>query len=144
MDKEKAVIRHPEMNTYNKIQFRVRAVLGFHEFPDLHKQISEELGRRGLLHKPFPLPSSLLLDPNILTSDGFASPAEKTNVPMWRDRSVGRELQRGMVDVAKRRLFEFNMVDAVCNGTKSLFVNGATWAAFARVCNRGEALPQPR
>ena len=134
LDKEKAAIRHPEMNNYNKIQLRVRAVLGFHEFADLHKQISEELGRRGLLHKPFPLPSSLLLDPNILTSDGFVSPAEKTNVPLWRDGAVGRELQKGMVEVARRRLFEFNMAESVCNGTKSLFANGAAWSAFARVC----------
>ena len=134
LDKEKAVIHHPEMNTYNKIQMRVRAVLGFHEFRDLHKQISEELGRQGLLHKPFPLTSSLLLDPNICTSEGFTTPAEKANVPLWRDGSQGRELQKAMVDVAKRRLFEFGMVEAVCNGTKSLFVNGATWAAFARVC----------
>ena len=134
LDKNKADIRHPEMNNYNKIQLRVRAVLGFHEFEDLHKQISEELGRRGALHKQFPLPSSLLLDPNILTSDGFSTPAEKTNVPMWRDGSAGRELQKAMVTVAKRRLFEFGMVDAICSGTKTLFANGATWAAFARVC----------
>ena len=134
LDKVKAEVRHPEMNTYNKIQLRVRAVLGFHEFEELHKQISEELGRRGLLNKPFPLPSSLLLDPNILTAEGFLTPAEKTNVPMWRDGTAGRELQKAMITVAKRRLFEFGMVDAVCSGTKALFASGQTWAAFARVC----------
>ena len=100
LDKVKAEIFHPEMNTYNKIQLRVRAVLGFHEFDDLHRLISQELGARGLLHKAFPLPSGLLLDPSILTSDGFMTPAEKSNVPLWRDGSVGRELQKGMVEVA--------------------------------------------
>ena len=134
LDKERAVIHHPEMNTYNKIQLRVRAVLGFHEFDDLHMSICQELGRRGLMHKPFPLTSALLLDPNILTSDGFTQPAEKTNVPMWRDGCAGRELQKAMVTVAKRRLFEFNLVDSVCAGTKALFSTGAAWAAFARVC----------
>ena len=133
LDKERAAIQHPEMNNYNKVQLRVRAVLGFHEFPLLHKSISEELGRRGLMHKAFPLPSSLLLDPNILTSDGFSSPSEKTNVPMWRDGASGRELQIAMVEVAKCRLFEYNMVESVCNGTKPLFANGLLWAAFARI-----------
>ena len=77
MGQQKAFIAHPEMNSYNKVQLRVRAVLGFHEFPSLHKCISEELGRRGLMHKPFPVPSTRLLDPNILTSDGVQPPLRR-------------------------------------------------------------------
>ena len=46
-----------------------------------------QVGRKGLAHKPFPLPSFLLLDSNILTSDALASKGEKdTVVPPFPNR----------------------------------------------------------
>ena len=72
----KCAVAHPEMNSYNKVQLRVRAGLGFHEFHALHELIFEELGRKVLMHKPFPLLSSLRLDPSFLTPHGFAAPVE--------------------------------------------------------------------
>ena len=85
MDSNKCAIAHPEMNSYNKVQLRVPAVLGFLEFDTLHKLVSEELGRIGSMHKPFPLPSLLHLDPHILTSDRFALPAKKINAPLLQN-----------------------------------------------------------
>ena len=82
------------MPNYTKIVLRVRAVNGFHEFLSLHHDITEELGRKGLSHKQFPLTAALLLDPHILTSETFAGP-ENNSVPQWHDGTSGRELQQG-------------------------------------------------
>ena len=41
-------------------------------------------GREGLANRPFPLRTSVLMDPRILTSDAFAG-LEKQAVPAWRD-----------------------------------------------------------
>ena len=68
---------HPEMSSYTKIVLRVRAVNGFHEFLSLHHDINAGLCRKGLSHEQFPLTPALLLDPHILTSEGFAG-FEKT------------------------------------------------------------------
>ena len=132
LDDKKAKIEHPEMNTYNKVNLRVRAVLGFYEYEALHEQITGELGRRGLLHRPFPLTSSLLLDPNILTSAAFSG-AEKANVPIWRDGNQGRDLQKAMVEVARARLVDFEVLDSWMSGSKALFSSGSAWAAYARL-----------
>ena len=129
LDDKKAKICHPEMNSYAKVVLRVRAVNGFHEFKTLHELISEELGRRGLLNKAFPFSPTLLLDQNILTSDAFSG-NEKSAVPTWRDGAAGRELQKGMVEVARRRLFDH---DQISSG-KMAFVSGTNWVAFTRLC----------
>ena len=134
LDSQKAAIAHPDMKTYNTVQTRVRAVLGFHEFEEIHQTITAELGLRGHLHKAFPLTGTLLLDSNILTSDGFVTQAEKQNVPQWRDGAAGRLLQKAMVVVAKSRLFDFDLLDPICNSSKVLFVNGLAWTSFARIC----------
>ena len=131
LEDKRAKINHPEMSTYAKVVLRVRAVLGFHEFHALHKEVNEEIGRKGLAHKPFPLTPALLLDPNILTSDAFTG-SEKNSVPQWRDGAAGRELQKAMVDVARRRLFEFDMASVVASGGKMAFASGVHWVAFAR------------
>ena len=132
LEDKKAKIMHPEMFNYLKVVMRVRAVNGFHEFELIHQEITEEIGRRGLAHKPYPLTASLLLDPNILTSDAFAG-NEKNSVPQWRDGCAGRELQKAMVEVLRRRLFDHSMINTTTNGGKMVFANGSNWAAYARL-----------
>ena len=63
IEEHKVKVEHPEMNTYQRIQQRVRAVNGFKEWDLLHKLVIDELGKRGLAHKQCPLTSGLLLDP---------------------------------------------------------------------------------
>ena len=73
------------------------------------------LAVKGRSHKQPPPTPALLLDPHILTIEAFAS-LEKNAVPQRRDGSSGRELQKGMVAVARRRLFDHDMVTSVTNG----------------------------
>jgi hypothetical protein len=54
-------------------------------------------------------------------------------VPIWRDGAAGRELQKGMVEVARRRLFDYGCLEPCASSGKALFSNGASWAAFARL-----------
>ena len=56
-----------------------------------------------------------------LTQDG---------VPMWRDGVAGTNLQKGMVDVAHRRLFLHGGIDQ----GRPAFANGLAWASFTRLC----------
>ena len=51
-------------------------------------------------------------------------------VPMWRGGSAGKQLQKGMVEVAARRLFTYGVID---QHGKPAFSSGAVWAAFARL-----------
>ena len=151
------------MKDYKKVQARVRAVRGFHEWDGIHERIvqevvlvasrmaarifacycwvavalqplvcpkawqsivhsksvqfalpcpqtlasscCDEVGRRGLAHKPLPLSSHLLLDPNILTSDAFSAKGEKdwcqtaSNLRhmsgAWHGREFGQLVARG-------------------------------------------------
>ena len=99
--------------------------------------IFERMGKEGLSHKQFPLKAALLLSPDILTSTAFDRTAEKESVPSWRDGVRGAELQKSMVHVAARRYFDYGFSKA---DNKNLFVNGAHWAAFARVAPRVEEL----
>ncbi len=132
IDDNKIKISHPEMNSYQRVVQRVRAVNGFKEWDLLHHLVVEEMGRRGLAHKPCPLTSHLLLDPSIYTSDAFVTKSERENVPAWRDGAPGKELQTAMCEVARARLFDFGGIDSTT--TKAVFLNGAHWAAFARMC----------
>ena len=52
------------------------------------------------------------------------------SVPMWRDGLAGRTLQKSMVDVAARRLFQHGVLE---QHGKPVFSSGAAWAAFARL-----------
>ena len=51
-------------------------------------------------------------------------------VPMWRDGLAGRSLQKSMVDVAARRLFQHGVLD---QHGKAVFASGLAWAAFTRL-----------
>ncbi len=70
---------------------------------------------------------------NILTSDAFSAKGEKDAVPIWRDGAAGRELQKSMVEVCCKRLFEFGGLDQCIINGRAVFANGAAWAAFARL-----------
>jgi len=124
-------IEHPEMKSYQRVVQRVRAVVGFCAWEELH-EIWQEISRRGFANRPCPLTSALLLDPKILTSAGMANKAEADNVPLWRDGQRGKELQRAMVEVARTRLFEHKVIESL-QSTKSLFPSGHAWASFARL-----------
>ena len=82
IDDNKISIDHPEMRTYQRVVQRVRAVVGFGCWDELHKKIWQEMGMRGMGHKPCPLTSALLLDPQILSSAAFSSKVDKENIPM--------------------------------------------------------------
>lgn len=126
----KIQIQHPEMKRYQAIMQRVRAVAGFEYWDALHKTVWQEMGRRGLGHIPCPLTANLLLDQNIFNAAGFSSKAERENIPMWRDGAQGKVLQEAMVEVARARLFDHNVVSGV---QKALFSNGTQWTALARL-----------
>ena len=51
-------------------------------------------------------------------------------VPMWRDGSAGKQLQKVTVEVAVRRLFTYGVID---QHGKPAFSSGAVWAAFTRL-----------
>ena len=76
----KIIIQHPEMNRYQQVVQRVRAVAGFTFWDALHKQIWQEMGRMGLGHLVCPLTQALLLDSQIFTSEAFTR-GERDNVP---------------------------------------------------------------
>ena len=126
----KITIQHPEMTKYTQIVQRVRAVCGFSCLDALHKEIWQEMGRRGLGHLPCPLTSSLLLDPQIYHSEAFTK-AERDNIPMWRDGANGKVIQEAMVEVARCRLFDHNVLASGVQ--KALFSNGNQWTALARL-----------
>ena len=125
----KISIKHPEMVRYQQVVQRVRAVAGFEYWDLLHKQVWQEMGRKGLGHLPCPLTSALLLDPQIYTSEAFTK-SERDNIPMWRDGANGNVIQQAMVEVARCRLFDHNVVSGV---SKALFSSGSHWTAFARL-----------
>ncbi len=52
-------------------------------------------------------------------------------VPMWRDGVAGQSLQKGMVEVAARRLFQNGVLEP--HG-KAAFASGLAWASFTRIC----------
>ena len=135
IDDNKFQIDHLEMKTYARIVQRTRAVVGFELWDKLHKQIWQEMGRRGLGHKQCPFTSALLLDPAILSSKAFSSKGAKTtekdNIPMWRDGENAIKIQTAMVEVARARLFDHGTGEALFK--KSLFSSGQHWTAFARL-----------
>ena len=88
----KIIIQHPKMKRYPQVVQRVRAVAGFTFWDAIHKQIWQEMGRRGLGHLVCPLAQALLLDSHIFTSEAFTK-AERENIPMWRDGANGRAIQ---------------------------------------------------
>ena len=130
LDDNHVKIEHPEMNSYQRVVQRVRAINGFGEWNLLHKLVAEELGRRGFANKTFPLSQNLLMDPHILTSKAFTLKTDKDAVPLWRDGASGERLQKAMCEVAAARLFEWGGL----NSNKTIFSSGAHWAAFARFC----------
>ena len=132
IDDNKIQIEHPEMKSYQRVVQRVRAVVGFCAWEELHEVVLQELSRQGYANKPCPLTSALLLDPKILTAQAMATKSEQENVPLWRDGERGRELQQGMVEVARARLFDHKVLESM-QSTKSLFPNGHCWASFARL-----------
>jgi len=126
-----AVPAHPVMNSYPAIMLRLRFLKGFCEegIRGLHELIYERMGREGIADRPFPIPSSILMSADILTSSGFTTSGEKDKVPAWRDGALGASLQRRMADVAARRYFDHGGV----RSAKALFANAAAWPAFTRL-----------
>ena len=114
IEEHKVKVEHPEMNTYQRIQQRVRAVNGFKEWDLLHKLVIDELGKRGLAHKPCPLTSGLLLDPTGFCSDAFTRKSERENIPAWRDGAAAVDLQKAMCEVAHKRMFEYGFMENSC------------------------------
>lgn len=49
---------------------------------------------------------------------------------MWRDGAAGKALQKGMVEVAVRRIFSYGILE---QSGKVAFASGTAWAAFARL-----------
>ena len=107
IDDNKIKVEHPEMSSYQRIVRRVRAINGFKEWPLLHKLVIDELGKRGLAHKPCPLTSGLLLDPTGICSDALGIKSERENVPQWRDGAAAVDLQKAMCEVANKRMFDY-------------------------------------
>jgi len=130
-DMKDAVPAHPVMNSYPAIMIRLRFLKGFSDdaIRGLHELIYERMGREGIADKQFPIPSSILLSPDILTSSSFTTSGEKDKVPAWRDGALGASLQRRMADVAARRYFDHGGV----RSAKALFANAAAWPAFTRL-----------
>ena len=52
-------------------------------------------------------------------------------VPMWRDGAAGETLQKGLGEVAARRLFQYIVIE---QHGKAAFANGLAWASFTRLC----------
>ena len=127
----KVLIDHPEMKNYARVVARVRAVVGFTQWEELHKQVVQEMGRRGMGHKQCPLTSGLLLDPAILSAAAFSTKGEKENIPVWRSGENAAVIQSAMVEVARARLFDHGFHEERCK--KALFANGLHWTAFARI-----------
>jgi len=119
------------MNNYPAIMLRLRFLKGFSEdgLHGIHELLFERMGKEGIADKPFPIPSSLLMSPDILTSMGFSTSAEKGKVPAWRDGALGLAIQRRMPEVAARRYFDHGCV----RSAKPLFASAAAWPAFTRL-----------
>jgi hypothetical protein len=136
---QKVGTTHPQMRSYTELALRHRFIRGFSERARclLHSRITQEMGRRGLAHRAHPLTRSLLMDPAILCANAFHSTQEKDNVPAWRDGAAGEALQVRMAQVAADRYFKHDLWQTP---EKSLFANGAAWAAFAPGAPRGQPL----
>ena len=132
IDDNKIKVEHPEMSSYQRIVQRVRAINGFKEWPLLYTRVIDELGKRGLAHKPCPLTSGLLLDPTGFHSDAFVIKSERENVPQWRDGAAAVDLQKSMCEVANKRMFDYGFMDG--SSGKPLFPSGHCWASIARLC----------
>ena len=132
IEDHKIMIEHPEMKNYQRVVQRVRSVVGFSQWEQLHEVVVQELSRQGYAHKPCPLTSQLLLDTKILTSNAFQTKAEQENVPLWRDGQRGKDIHAAMVEVARARLFDHRVMESL-QSVKSLFPNGGAWASFARL-----------
>ena len=52
---------------------------------------------------------------------------------MWRDGAAGRELQKAMVEVACKRLFDVGALDQCVSSGRGAFSSGTAWAACARL-----------
>ena len=52
-------------------------------------------------------------------------------VPMWRDGAAGTNLQKGMVEVAALRLFDYNVIE---QHGRAAFASGSAWSSFTRLC----------
>ena len=77
IDDNKIKVEHPEMSPYQRIVQRVQAINALKEWPLVHKLVIDELGKRGLAHKPRPLTSGLLLDSTGFFSDAFGNKPER-------------------------------------------------------------------
>ena len=132
-DMQKVKIQHPEMNSYQRVVTRVRALIGFTAWDELHTQLVEEMGRQGYSNLPLPIPSTILLDPALLLSDAFANECDKKDIPLWRDGDLGRTLHKSMVEVARCRAFDWGYLSKK-GGSKALFTTANAWVAFARLC----------
>ena len=126
-------VQHPQLQTYDQIYLRVRAVLGFGEWELFHKLILEELGRNNMSHLPLPYTVGLLLDKNFYSSEAFSRKGDKDSVPLWLDGAQGKEMHKAMCEVFRRRLFDSGNLKQFTSGTKPVFKDGASWAAFARL-----------
>ena len=129
LEGNKITTMHPEMKTYKQIQSRVKALKGFAYFEKLHTEVNEEMGRRGLGHLPFPIPSNILLDVSILSTAAFTE-GERRTIPLYRDGVLADNLHKGMVEVARIRAFEYGFVSP--KGSKNLFATPAHWLACGR------------
>ena len=133
-----AVPAHPQMNSYSAIMLRQRFLKGFSEdgIRGLHELLYERMGKEGIADKPLPIPSTILMSPDILTSTAFSTSAEKDKVPAWRDGALGTALQRRMPDVAARRYFDHGGAKSA----KALFQSAMAWTSFTRLIDQIDQL----
>lgn len=126
-----AKLEHPSLAHYGALALRVRFLSGFDKdaLGLMRTLLFEEMGKRGMAHKKFPLHQTLLLAPDILTSQGFQRSKEKDAVPMWRDGAAGARLQADMVRAAASRYFDFKGEKS----EKPLFAAAAHWTALGRL-----------
>ena len=59
---------------------------------------------------------------------GLSHPGRRSDVA---GRSGRTNLQKGMVEVAARRLFEYGVIE---QHGKAVFVSGLAWVSFTRIC----------
>jgi hypothetical protein len=63
----------------------------------------------------------------------FGPISNQDSVPAWRDGAAGKSLQKAMIDVCRRRLFDHGGLDVCISGNRPVFSSGTSWSAFARL-----------
>ena len=64
-------------------------------------------------------------------SCGAVAYPTQDDVPLWRDGVAGQNLQKCMVEVAARRLFDYGVLE---QHGKAAYASGFAWASFTRIC----------